>query len=253
MPDSLPNAITEPLKVIAPIAAPRNSSSRLPRGIGSPLAARCRRPPGSATAAMAMNTAARPIMLWKNATSSGIFVISTRLGAPRAVAAAGHQAEQHPAEAEAPARRRRATISAAVVNAAIAMPTMPKRLPRIEVVGCAQALERLDEADAGDEVQQRDEVRWLMVCVPFELRDAFAQPGCFVLLPEHLEHAARDEEAAEDVDRGERHRQHAHPLAKPPSVSAAASMAPTMTIAEIALVTAISGVCSAGVTVHTTW
>ena len=37
------------------------------------------------------------------------------------------------------------------------------------------------------------------------------------------------------------------------SVNAAASMAPTMTIAEIALVTAISGVCSAGVTVQTTW
>src|SRR5215203_3655095 len=36
------------------------------------------------------------------------------------------------------------------------------------------------------------------------------------------------------------------------SVSAAASMAPTMTIAEMALVTAISGVCSAGVTVQTT-
>ena len=37
------------------------------------------------------------------------------------------------------------------------------------------------------------------------------------------------------------------------SVSAAASIAPTMTIAEMAFVTAISGVCSAGVTVHTTW
>jgi len=37
------------------------------------------------------------------------------------------------------------------------------------------------------------------------------------------------------------------------SVSAAASIAPTITIAEIALVTAISGVCSAGVTVQTTW
>ena len=36
-------------------------------------------------------------------------------------------------------------------------------------------------------------------------------------------------------------------------VRAAASMAPTMTMAEIALVTAISGVCSAGVTVQTTW
>ena len=47
----------------------------------------------------------------------------------------------------------------------------------------------------------------------------------------------------------------ATPIALPSSVSvsAAASIAPTITIAEIALVTAISGVCSAGVTVHTTW
>ena len=37
------------------------------------------------------------------------------------------------------------------------------------------------------------------------------------------------------------------------SVMAAASMAPTITMAEMALVTAISGVCSAGVTVQTTW
>ena len=37
------------------------------------------------------------------------------------------------------------------------------------------------------------------------------------------------------------------------SVSAAASMAPTMTMALMALVTDISGVCRAGVTVHTTW
>ena len=32
---------------------------------------------GSTAAAIAMKTAARPIMLWKNATSSGIAVIST--------------------------------------------------------------------------------------------------------------------------------------------------------------------------------
>lgn len=37
------------------------------------------------------------------------------------------------------------------------------------------------------------------------------------------------------------------------SVSAAASIAPTITMAEIALVTAISGVCKAGVTFQTTW
>src|SRR5690606_1214102 len=38
-----------------------------------------------------------------------------------------------------------------------------------------------------------------------------------------------------------------------PSVRPAASMAPTMMMAEIALVTAIRGVCSAGVTFQTTW
>jgi len=43
------------------------------------------------------------------------------------------------------------------------------------------------------------------------------------------------------------------PLPSHVSVSAAASIAPTMMIAEIALVTLISGVCSAGVTFHTTW
>ncbi len=79
MPESLPKAITEPLKVMAPMAAPRNSSSRLPVGIGAPFSSPCSSAAGSATAATAMKTAARPIMLWKNATSSGILVISTVL------------------------------------------------------------------------------------------------------------------------------------------------------------------------------
>ena len=39
----------------------------------------------------------------------------------------------------------------------------------------------------------------------------------------------------------------------PVCVRPAASIAPTMMMAEMALVTAISGVCNAGVTVQTTW
>ncbi len=78
MPLSLPQAMTEPLKVMAPMAAPRNSSKRFPLGMAWPLAT-MPKAQGSATAAMAMNTAARPIMLWKKATSSGILVISTVL------------------------------------------------------------------------------------------------------------------------------------------------------------------------------
>ena len=44
----------------------------------SPLASAMLNAFGSIAVAPAMNTAARPIMLWKNATSSGILVISTR-------------------------------------------------------------------------------------------------------------------------------------------------------------------------------
>jgi hypothetical protein len=80
LPDSLPKAMTEPLKVMAPMAAPKNSSKRLPLGMSSVPIALATMPNacGSTTAAMAMNTAARPIMLCMKATSSGILVISTR-------------------------------------------------------------------------------------------------------------------------------------------------------------------------------
>ena len=76
LPDSLPKAITEPENVIAPTNAPMKSSMRLPTGI-APLESAMPNAPGSATAAIAMNTAARPIMLCMKATISGILVIST--------------------------------------------------------------------------------------------------------------------------------------------------------------------------------
>ena len=73
----------------------------------------------------------------------------------------------------------------------------------------------------------------------------------------HRQHALGDEEAAEDVDGGERQRR-ARPRPwrssrpRQPALAAAAISAPTMMTEEIALVTAISGVCSAGVTDQTT-
>ena len=63
---------------MAPTKVPMKSSIRLAMGMGSPLATMLNAQ-GSATAATAMNTAARPIMLCMKATSSGILVISTRL------------------------------------------------------------------------------------------------------------------------------------------------------------------------------
>ena len=78
LPESLPKAMTEPENVIAPTKVPMNSSIRLPMGMGWPRSTMLKAS-GSATTAIAMNTAARPIMECMKATSSGILVISTRL------------------------------------------------------------------------------------------------------------------------------------------------------------------------------
>ena len=81
------------------------------------------------------------------------------------------------------------------------------------------------------------------------------------LLAEHCQHALRDREAAGHVDRGERdadHREPADPRRPARSRRIAASggaictSAPMTMMLLIALVTLISGVCSAGVTFHTT-
>ncbi len=137
LPLSLPKAITEPLKVTAPMAAPRKSSKRLPVGMGRPLAT-MPKAQGSATAATAMNTAARPIMLCMKATSSGIFVISTRCAmrvpAPPPTASPT-RTQTMPCQCVWPLKSENCTISAPVVTTATAIPAMPKRLPRIEVVG----------------------------------------------------------------------------------------------------------------------
>ncbi|MCY1546612.1 hypothetical protein D9M68_826160 [compost metagenome] len=93
---------------------------------------------GSTTAAMAMNTAARPIMLCMKATSSGILVISTLLAmkAPRPPPTTTAASTQAMPVVKSTLRARACPwTSAMVVSTAIAMPVMPKMLPRIEVVG----------------------------------------------------------------------------------------------------------------------
>ena len=93
---------------------------------------------GSATAATPMNTAARPIMLCMKATSSGILVISTLWAMkapapPPTTSAASTQAM--PLPKPTPSIAAWPWTSARVVTTAMAMPLMPKRLPRMEVVG----------------------------------------------------------------------------------------------------------------------
>ena len=105
--------------------------------MGSPLDA-MPKACGSMTAAAAMNTAARPIMLCMKATSSGILVISTLWAMkapapPPTTSAASTQAM--PLPKPTPSIAAWPWTSARVVTTAMAMPLMPKRLPRMEVVG----------------------------------------------------------------------------------------------------------------------
>ena len=135
--------------------------------------------------------------------------------------------------------------SASVVTMAIAMPTMPNRLPCRLGRRARQPAQRQDEQDAGDEIEEGGEY-W---------RSCAALTS---LLLVHREHALGDQEAAEDVHRGKDQREEAEsraqigPESSPTSSTPTASSAPTTITEEIALVTDISGVCSAGVTDQTT-
>ena len=73
IPLNFKNAIIEPEKVIAPIAAPRDISIKLASLI-LPTNPKLKAS-GFKKAEIATNTAARPTRLWKPATSSGIAVI----------------------------------------------------------------------------------------------------------------------------------------------------------------------------------
>src|SRR5437867_13384982 len=98
------------------------------------------------------------------------------------------------------------TISAAVVTAAMAMPTMPNRLPRIELVGWLRPLS--DWMKQTLAIRYSSVTRFRLMSLPLDLL------GCRGLFPEHLQHPARDQKAAEDVHRGQRDRDHAHGFAQ---------------------------------------
>ena len=111
-----------------------------------------------------------------------------------------------------------------------------------------QAAQRQDEQDAAR--RDRRGRRGWRSCA------AFTGPSSV-----HGQHALGDQEAAEDVDRGQARGDRAGALGDPDvagvrrraaTCAAAASRAPTMITEEMALVTAISGVCRAGVTLQTT-
>jgi len=128
-PSSLRKAMTEPVKVIAPMATPRLISTSAWPWM-SPMTPMPKLS-GAYMAAAATITAARPTRLWKAATSCGIEVMAMR----RAVTA------PTPPPMARPATIRmmpfvEGVASASVVTMAIAMPIMPYMLPWRLVVGC---------------------------------------------------------------------------------------------------------------------
>ena len=127
--DSLRNAITEPVKVSAPMATPSDISTRL---CGWMLpAVPMSKASGAKKAPAATSTAAMPTSEWKAATSSGIAVIGTRraMTAPMPPPIATPRITRIQASASA------GGWLASVVRTAIPMPTMPNRLPWRLVAG----------------------------------------------------------------------------------------------------------------------
>jgi hypothetical protein len=147
-PSSLRKAMTEPVKVIAPMATPSDISNRL--ACGSAPARRCRRLRRIERAA-ATSTAARPTSEWKAATSCGIAVMhdAARIGAD---AAADGDAPITRSQLPTPGgdRQRRHDGDRHADHAEeVALPL---------VSGMRQAAQRQDEQDAGDEVEKGCEI-----------------------------------------------------------------------------------------------
>ena len=129
LPLSLAKAMTEPEKVIAPMAAPSDISSIETDLIapGSPIP----NASGARNAAQAMNTAAMPTRLWNAATSCGIAVIGMR----RAISAPGTAPAATATRIRTQVPKPLFSSTNSVVRTASPMPIMPKRLPAREVSG----------------------------------------------------------------------------------------------------------------------
>src|SRR5476649_1390291 len=156
LPDSLPKAITDPEKVMAPTKVPMNNSMRLPKGSASPTAA-MPKACGSDTAATAMQTAANPISECMAATSSGILVISTFFASiapmpPPTMTPSATSAKPRPPVVDSAFSF---MIKATVVTAAMAMPDMPKALPRRAVAG--------DDKPLSAWMKQTEAIRYIIV------------------------------------------------------------------------------------------
>ena len=172
---------------------------------------------------MAMNTAARPIMLCMKATSSGILVISTRwpLMAPARRRPPARQHIAQAARASRPADDQRRGGQHRDRHADHAEHCRGSRWSGgsgPSGPGCETNHQMPPDGAAHDEVHAH-------------LRRLPGGGGPSSLLLEHLQHPARDQEAAETFTAASATASTPMVLPSVVSVSAAASIAPTMTMA----------------------
>jgi hypothetical protein len=128
-PSSFRKAMIEPVNVTAPIASPIDISMMLP-GWMTPTSS-MPKASGAYSAPAATRTAARPTSEWNIATSCGIAVICT----VRARHAPMPPPMAMPKMMSSQEIALEGGRSASVVTTAIAMPSMPKRLPWRDVAG----------------------------------------------------------------------------------------------------------------------
>ena len=128
-PCSLVNATIDPVKVMAPMAEPMDISTRL----ATPMLPTVPMPyaSGVVSAAAATSTAAMPTRLWNAATSCGIAVIEIL----RAMTAPAPPPMPTPSTIRPHVSPSVMSASTKVVTTAIAMPAIPRKLPRLEVSG----------------------------------------------------------------------------------------------------------------------
>src|SRR6202051_2897602 len=158
---------------------------------------------GAYSAPAATSTAAMPTSEWKAATSSGIEVIGTR----RAITAPMPPPSPRPATTRIQAPAPAGGCEASVVRIAITMPAMPNMLPRRLDSGLdsprsarmnrTPATRYNSAARSADIMNPYGPSAW-----PDSSRPDIGRSSLLFLLV-HREHALRDQEAAEDVHRGE--------------------------------------------------
>src|SRR3954469_1241478 len=209
---------------------------------------------GAYSAAAATSTAAMPTSEWKAATSSGIEVIGTR----RAITAPTPPPMAMPRMTSTQATPSAGGWLASVVATAIAMPTMPNRLPWRDDAGLDSP--RSDRMNRTPATRYRIAARLAFISGPHCLRHhevhAVHSPFhlTFFLYIASMRWVTRKPPKifTQAKISATKPKPRAHPLPLDIMGTPTASSAPTTITEEIALVTDISGVCSAGVTDQTT-